>query len=79
MKIKKTILIPAMLLVYLIVMATLGYPDFARGKSSAAEYFGTIAISLLAIVLLYFNFRYRDRLRQKRDAENDSNSNNKKS
>ena len=63
-----------MLLVYLIVMATLGYPDFARGKSSAAEYFGTIAISLL-----YFNFRYRDRLRQKRDAENDSNSNNKKS
>lgn len=56
MKIKKTVLIPAMLLVYLIVMATLGYPDFARGKSSAAEYFGTIAISLLAIVLLYFNF-----------------------
>lgn len=49
MKIKKTVLIPAMLLVYLIVMATLGYPDFARGKSSAAEYFGTIAISLLAI------------------------------
>lgn len=73
MKIKRQQLIPALLLVYLAVMATLGYGDFAAGRTTPAEYFGIIAVSLLAIVLLYFNLRYRERLRRNRDDRNNPN------
>lgn len=69
MKVKKSTLIPLLLLVYLAVMAALGYGDFARGTTSPGEYFGIIAVSLLVIVLLYFNLRYRDKLRRRRRDE----------
>lgn len=68
MKLKRSIVIPSLLLVYLSVMATLGYPEFRNGATSPQEYFGIIAVTLIVIVFLHFNLKYRDHVRQ-RNAE----------
>lgn len=69
MKIKRSTLIPAALLVYLAVMSAIGWKQYAAGAMSAAEYFGIIAITLAVIVLLHFNLRRRERLRAEREAD----------
>lgn len=66
MKLKRSTVIPSLLLMYLCIMATLGYRDFAAGKTSPREYFGIIGITLLVIVVLHFNIKYRDKLHRKR-------------
>lgn len=66
MKLKRSTLIPAILLVYLGVMACIGYPEYAAGKTSAAYYFGIIAVTIVIIVLLHFNIKHRERLRRER-------------
>lgn len=66
MKAKRSIIIPLVLLVYLAVMATIGWDEYAAGRSSALYYFGTIAVTLIIIVLLHFNLRRRERLRRER-------------
>ena len=75
MKVKRSVLIPAVLLVYLVVMACIGYPEYAAGRTSALEYFGVIAITLVVLVLLYFSLRRRERYREER--EKDMQSSNK--
>ena len=69
MKIKRSTLIPAILLVYLAVMASIGWRQYASGAMSATEYFGIIAITLAVIVLLHFNMKRRERLRAEREAD----------
>lgn len=78
MKLKRSTLIPAILLVYLAVMACIGYKGYAAGVTSPLEYFGIIVVTLLVITLLHFNLKRRERLRRERleDIER-SNSNNK--
>lgn len=63
MKIKRSTLIPAVLLVYLAVMAAIGYPEYAAGRTSALYYFGIIAITLVVLVLLHFSLRRREKYR----------------
>ncbi|MDE6137027.1 MAG: hypothetical protein K2F97_06090 [Muribaculaceae bacterium] len=63
MKIKRSTLIPAVLLVYLAVMAAIGYSDYAAGRMSALYYFGIIAITLVVLVLLHFSLRRREKFR----------------
>ncbi len=72
-KIKRSTLIPAMLLVYLAVMAVLGWPEYAAGRQSATYYFGIIAITLVVLVLLHFSLKRRERLREERESDIDSN------
>lgn len=69
MKIKRSILIPAALTVYLIVMASIGWKQYAAGAMTATYYFGVLAASIAAIVLLYFSLRRRERLRREREQD----------
>lgn len=66
MKVRRSTLITALLAVYMIVMATLGYKDYASGATGALEYFGLIAICCLILVMLFFSLRHRERLRRER-------------
>lgn len=66
MKTKRSILLPVVLTVYLAVMAYIGYPDYAAGRTSALMYFGIIGITLVVIVLLHFNLKRRERYRRER-------------
>ena len=77
MKIKRSTLIPAILAVYLVVMATIGYSDYASGRTSALFYFGTIAVTVVILILLHFNIKHRERLRRERleDIERSSSEN----
>ena len=69
MKLKRSTLIPLVLLVYLAIMATIGWKQYASGDMSATEYFGIIAITLAVIVLLHFNMKRRERLRAEREED----------
>ena len=77
MKIKRSTLIPAILAVYLVVMATIGYSDYAFGRTSALFHFGTIAVTVVILILLHFNIKHRERLRRERleDIERSSSEN----
>lgn len=66
MKISRAILIPGVLLVYLVVMATMGWKHYAAGAMSWMEYYGVIALTLGIIVVLHFTIKRRDRLRRER-------------
>ncbi len=64
---KKSTFIPAMLLVYLIVMAFMGRDILKEGE--VLEYFGIIVVSLLCIVGLYYTLRAQERARSRRQEE----------
>ena len=69
---KKSTYLPALLAVYLIVMATIG-----RGLATTKplEYYAVLAISAGVIVLLHFTLRKKDRLAErKNDSENNENT-----
>lgn len=74
--VKRHILVPVLLLVYLAVMACLGIGGLRSGQTSPAQYAATIVITLAVIVALYFFLRKRDRLRdeRRRDIENSNNN-----
>lgn len=66
MKLQRSTVIPAILAVYLIVMACIGYPGYASGQTSALNYFGVIALTVVILVLLHFSLKRRERLRRER-------------
>lgn len=69
MKIRRSTLIPILLLIYLTVMASIGWKQYALGAVTATYYFGIIAATLVVIVMLHFNLRKREKLRdERRDA-----------
>lgn len=76
MKLKRSTLISLVLLVYLAIMASIGWKQYASGDMSATEYFGIIVITLAVIVLLHFNMKRRERLRAEREADIKRNENN---
>ena len=76
MKARRSTVIPLILLVYLAVMATIGWDEYAAGRSSALYYFGVIGVTLAVIVLLHFNLKRRERLRSEREADIRRNQNN---
>ena len=69
MRLNRSIIIPAALLVYLAVMSYIGYPAYHSGEMSSLYYFGVIGATLLVIFLLHLNLRRRDRLRKEREAD----------
>lgn len=71
-KIRKSTLIPIALLVYLAVMAIIGWRNWQAGQLTTLYYFGMVAITLLCIILLHFSLRRRERLRDRRDREDDT-------
>ncbi|MDD7603679.1 MAG: hypothetical protein SPJ71_00290 [Candidatus Limisoma sp.] len=69
---KKSTYLPALLAVYLIVMATIG-----RGLATTKplEYYAVLAISAGVIVLLHFTLRKKERLAErKNDPDNNENT-----
>ncbi len=66
MKLKRSTVIPVILLIYLAVMVVLGWPDYVRGATSPALYFGGTALTIAVIVLLHFNLKKREAYRQRR-------------
>lgn len=67
MKLKKSTVLPLVLLIYLAVMSYIGYPAFASGEYSPLYYFGIIGATLLVILLLHFSLKRRERLRRERE------------
>lgn len=63
MRLKKSIIVPIVLLAYLAVMARIGWKQYSAGMMSAMYYFGVIVLSAVAIVLLHFSLKRRERLR----------------
>jgi hypothetical protein len=53
----KPIIIPALLLIYLIVMMVLGWPSYCQGQTSPTLYFGGSALCVACIVLLHFHLK----------------------
>ena len=69
---KKSTYLPALLAVYLIVMATIG-----RGLATTKplEYYAVLAISAGVIVLLHFTLRKKERLAERKNGpDNDENT-----
>ncbi len=66
MKLQRSTVIPLALAVYLAVMAYLGYPDYAAGRTSALQYFGIIAATIVILIVLHFSIKWRDKLRKER-------------
>ena len=73
-KIKRSTLIPLVLAVYLMVMDSIGWGDYASGRTSALYYFGVIAITVVILILLHFSLRRRERYREERQADMDRNN-----
>ena len=66
-KIKKSIVFPLIMLVYLAVMAWIGRDNLAQGNY--LRYFGIICVSLIIILLLYLSLRKKEQLQQRREEE----------
>lgn len=69
-KLPKSTLIPLLLVIYLAVMSYIGWGAYKSGQFSPAYYFGTIAGTLLVIVLLHFSLKRREKLRREREQDN---------
>lgn len=65
MKIKRSNLIPAVLLVYLGVMSYIGYPEFQQGHY--LYYFGVIGVTLFIIAILRVFLKKRERYHAEHD------------
>ncbi|MDO5395012.1 MAG: hypothetical protein Q4F07_03495 [Bacteroidales bacterium] len=66
MKLKRSTVIPVILLIYLAVMAYMGWDKVATGQMSQFEYFGIVGITFVCIVFLHFNLKRREALRRAR-------------
>ena len=66
-KIKRSVIFPIILFVYLAVMAWIGRDNLTQGHT--VRYCVIIGISLLIIVLLYFSLRKKEQLRDRREQE----------
>lgn len=56
-KIDWSVIIPAILLVYLGIMVVLGWESYLCGATSPWLYFGGTALTLACIILLHFHLR----------------------
>ena len=61
---KRSILVPVLLLIYLIVMAVIGWPHYAS-TGRFLEFTAIIVATLVVIVVLFFLLRRRDRMRDR--------------
>lgn len=66
-KVRRSTLLPLILLIYLAVMSYIGRGEFYAGNYT--YYFGIIAVTLLCIVLLHFFLRRKEKLRAERERD----------
>ena len=66
-RIKKSRLIPCVLLIYLAVMAYMGREKLFAGNY--VEYFGILVVTLLCILILFFTLRKQEAVRERRRRE----------
>ena len=68
---KRSIIIPLLLVIYLCVMAYIGWPYYSE-NGDYIEYFGLIILTLVIIIILYFFLKrrdsYRREVRKRKDA-----------
>ena len=64
---KKSVFIPLVLLIYLLVMAYMGRDKFLAG--SYVEYFGILLVTLFCILLLFFTLRKQEEVRERKRRE----------
>ena len=69
-KIKRSVIFPIIMLVYLAAMAWIGRDRLERGEY--LYYFGIIGIGLIIIVLLYFSLRKKEQLRERRQQQEEA-------
>ena len=63
-KIKKHVLFPAVLLLYLAIMAYISYPRYCE-SGNWGEYFAVIGISALLVVSLFFLLKRKQKIRDR--------------
>ena len=61
---KKHILLPAILLVYVAILAIVSYPRY-KESGDWNEYYAVIGVSLLLAVLLFFILRRKQKIRER--------------
>lgn len=66
-RVKKSVWLPVVLLVYLAAMSYIGRGELAAGHY--LYYFGIIGATLVCIIALHFTLRRRERLREERERE----------
>lgn len=66
-RVKKSLLIPSVLLIYLVFMAYMGRDKLLAG--SYLEYFGILIVTLLCILILFFTLRKQEEVRERRRRE----------
>lgn len=63
-RLRRSTVIPALLIAYLATMAYIGWPEYASGRASGLYYWGLIILTLAVIFLLHLNLKKRE---QKKD------------
>lgn len=63
---RRSVVIPVLLFVYLCVMVYKGWPMYVAGVTGPWLYFGGTAVVIVCIILLYFNLRAAERRRASR-------------
>ena len=74
MRVKKSTVLPLILLIYLAVMSYIGYGSYSIGAISALYFYGGIGATLIVIFLLHLSLKRRERLRAEREANLSANS-----
>ncbi len=62
----RPVIIPLLLLVYLVVMFVLGWPNYRAGGVSGTIYFGGTAVTIACIIALRYNLLRAERRRKNR-------------
>ena len=58
--IRWSVIIPAILAIYLVVMVVLGYDSYLSGATSPMLYFGGTVLVAVCIILLHFHLKKRE-------------------
>lgn len=66
-RMKRSTVMPAILFIYLCIMAVIGFKGVKSGETSVTTYVVTIAVTLALIVVLHFFLKKREKLRQERE------------
>lgn len=64
---RRSTVVPLMLLLYLGVMSYIGFDEFRKGNYT--YYFSIIGVTLVTIILLHFVLKRKEKLRDNRNKE----------
>lgn len=70
LKNKRVILFPALLLLYLTILAVITYPRY-RASGEWGEYIGVITVSVLLVILLHRVLKRKQKIRDRFNHHND--------